>query len=66
MKYCGESNRLVRIITARKAWEMVKGVHKPRKSPFVGDFAHFTNTVYYFPRAIVTKYHKLGGLNNRN
>lgn len=46
MRYYDKGNRRVRITTAHKAWDAVKGVHSTRKYSFFVDFAPFTNAVY--------------------
>lgn len=46
MRYCDKGDKRVRIMTAHKAWEVVKGVHGTRKYSFIVDFAPFTNAVY--------------------
>jgi len=46
MRYYDKGNRRVRIMTAHKAWDAVKGVHSTRKYSFFVDFAPFTNAVY--------------------
>lgn len=54
MRNCDEGNKRVRILTAHKAWEALKGVHSTRKYSFIADFAPFPNAVYQFPRATVS------------
>lgn len=56
----------MRITIAHKEGNEVKGVHRPRKYPFLVDSAPFTNTMCSFPRTAVAKSHKLGSLNSKN
>lgn len=54
MRNCDEGKKRVRIMTAHKACEAVKGVPSTRKYSFIADFAPFPNAVYWFPRATVS------------